>query len=138
MGQWLSKLFGQNRTHKIVVIGLENAGKTSLVYSLVLGKQVPTQPTLGSNVEEFHHDKLTFVAWDLGGQTFLRPAWSLFYNKSDVVLFVVDSTTMGDNGAKIGEELRRVFAHPELKHACVLVLANKQDLEDAQIGRAHV
>ena len=60
-------LFGTDSESKIVIVGLNNAGKTTILYKLHLGQVVLTQPTIGSNVEEVKHDNLTFTVWDLGG-----------------------------------------------------------------------
>ena len=133
MGVLMSKLWGMvggDRQYKTVVLGLNNAGKTSVLYSLLLGKLVPTQPTLGSNVEEFEYRNLKFVAWDLGGQELLRHSWSLFYANTDAVIVVIDSADP-EGFAAIKQELVKLLQHPDLEKACILVFANKQDLPDA-------
>ena len=133
MGLLMSKLWGLvggSREYKTVVLGLNNAGKTSVLYSLLLGKLVPTQPTLGSNVEEFTYRNLKFVAWDLGGQELLRASWALFYANTDAVIVVVDSSDPAGFPA-VKAEIKKLLAHPDLAEACVLVFANKQDLATA-------
>lgn len=133
MGVLFTKLWGLlggDRQYKTVVLGLNNAGKTSVLYSLLLGKLVPTQPTLGSNVEEFEYRNLKFVAWDLGGQELLRHSWSLFYAHTDAVIVVVDSTEP-DGFPVIKQELVKMLQHPDLERVCILIFANKQDLPDA-------
>ena len=62
-------LFGGQREVKVVMVGLGNAGKTTVLYKLHLGEVVSTQPTIGSNVEEIKHGKVNFQCWDLGGQS---------------------------------------------------------------------
>jgi ADP-ribosylation factor-like protein 5B len=133
MGVLFSKmwvLMAGSREYKTVVLGLNNAGKTSVLYSLLLGKLVPTQPTLGSNVEEFTYRNLKFVAWDLGGQELLRHSWALFYANTDAVIVVVDSADPAGFPA-IKQEVTKLLTHPDLANACILVYANKQDLDDA-------
>lgn len=68
--------------------------------------------------------------WDLGGQQALRPSWETYYQDTDAVVLVVDSTDRGRLGT-VREELFRLLAHENLRRASVLVLANKQDLADA-------
>jgi ADP-ribosylation factor-like protein 5B len=62
MGYFLStlwgKLAGRNKEFKIIIVGLHNAGKTTILYKLALGEVVVTQPTIGSNVEEVIHEKI--------------------------------------------------------------------------------
>jgi ADP-ribosylation factor-like protein 5B len=133
MGFLFSKMWGMmasDRQYKTIVLGLNNAGKTSVLYSILLGKLVPTQPTLGSNVEEFTYRNLKFVAWDLGGQELLRHSWSLFYANTDAVIVVVDSADPSGFPV-IRAEIGKLLQHPDLENACLLVFANKQDLEGA-------
>lgn len=77
---------------KIITVGLDNAGKTTIVYRLVLNDVVATIPTVGSNVEELVYKNLKFLVWDLGGQTVFRDTWSTYYTNTHAIIFVVDST----------------------------------------------
>ena len=119
-----------SRTYKIVVIGLNNAGKTSILYALQLNKFVETQPTIGGTVEELSHKNVNFLAWDLGGQEQLRESWSLYYQSTDAVIFVVDSSEP-QRFSIAKKELHKVLAAPELSKACILIFANKQDVQGA-------
>ena len=77
MGIALSKLWGvlfSGKNYKVVIVGLDNAGKTTTLYKLHLGDVVVTQPTIGSNVEHISHRNVHFEAWDLGDQDTLRPS----------------------------------------------------------------
>mmetsp|Transcript_99483 Transcript_99483/g.276835 ORF Transcript_99483/g.276835 Transcript_99483/m.276835 type:complete len:219 (+) Transcript_99483:116-772(+) len=132
MGIWASRLwrrvFGGDVECKIVIVGLNNAGKTTILYKLHLGQVVLTQPTIGSNVEEVKHDGLTFMVWDLGGQETLRASWSTYFEDTDAIVFVVDSNDQ-ENMVLAKMELFNVVLHEDLRHACLLVLANKQDIQ---------
>uniref|UniRef100_A0A7N2L2R9 ADP-ribosylation factor n=1 Tax=Quercus lobata TaxID=97700 RepID=A0A7N2L2R9_QUELO len=71
-----STLFG-NREARILVLGLDNAGKTTILYRLQMGEVVSTIPTIGFNVETVQYNNIKFQVWDLGGQTSIR--YSCFY-----------------------------------------------------------
>ncbi|MCO5552364.1 hypothetical protein L7F22_005875 [Adiantum nelumboides] len=118
------------KEYKIVVVGLDNAGKTTTLYKLHLGEVVVTQPTIGSNVEEVIFKNIRFEVWDLGGQDSLRPSWATYYRGTHAVLLVVDSTDRA-RIASVKDELFRLLQHDELQQAVVLVFANKQDLKGA-------
>lgn len=132
MGGLLSKLwrfaFGDpQRRFKITIIGLDNAGKTTALYRLLEGVVVNTQPTVGSNVETIERENVRLQCWDLAGQTPFRQGWTTFFNGTDAILFLVDSS----DRARIGEardELFRVIKDESTANCCILVLANKQDL----------
>lgn len=134
MGQLFSSLwnnlFGSGRELKIVMIGLDNAGKTTVLYRMSLGQTIETTATVGSNVEQLKHGNLTFEVWDLGGQANLRPSWSTYYTQTDCIILVVDSTDRGRVSIARGE-LTSLLGHEHLEGVPVLVIANKQDLRDA-------
>jgi small GTP-binding protein len=71
MGYFLSTLWkrvlGKDAEFKIIIVGLHNAGKTTILYKLSLGEVIVTQPTIGSNVEEVSHKNIKLQVWDLGG-----------------------------------------------------------------------
>lgn len=135
MGIWVSRLFrhvfGGEEECKICIVGLNNAGKTTVLYKLHLGQVVLTQPTIGSNVEEVKHDNLTFQVWDLGGQENLRATWATYFEGTDAIVFVVDSNDT-DTLILAKMELFNVVLQEDLKYACLLVLANKQDIQGAR------
>ena len=123
-------LFGGVKDVKVVIVGLNNAGKTTTLYQLHCGEVVATQPTIGSNVEEVTRGKVRFQCWDLGGQENLRSAWSTYYINSNAVVLVVDSSDRARMPA-VKTELAKLLAHADLAPAALLVLANKQDVQGA-------
>ncbi|KAK8803982.1 hypothetical protein JH06_0854 [Blastocystis sp. subtype 4] len=136
MGIWISKLFNQyfgNKEVRILVLGLDNAGKTSILYRMQLDEVVSTVPTIGFNVETLKYKNLTFQVWDLGGQTSIRPYWRCYFTNTDAVIFVVDSADIDRlNIAKA--ELAAILKEDELKGTSLLIFANKQDLPGALNG----
>jgi len=132
MGMLFSRLWQRLFKHsqyKICIVGLNNAGKTTVLFKLHLGEVVETQPTIGSNVEEVVHENVHFQVWDLGGQDSLRSAWSTYYVNTHAVIMVVDSTDR-KRIHLVKHELMKLLSHDDLKHAVVLIMANKQDSPD--------
>ncbi|XP_041737815.1 ADP-ribosylation factor-like protein 4D [Coregonus clupeaformis] len=120
----------------VVVIGLDSAGKTSLLYRLKLREFVETIPTKGFNTERIKvavgssRAATTFQVWDVGGQEKLRPLWKSYTRRTDGLVFVVDAAeTERIEEAKV--ELHRISRSAENQGVPVLVLANKQDLDSA-------
>ncbi|KAF7722852.1 ADP-ribosylation factor-like protein 5A [Apophysomyces ossiformis] len=113
-----SKLFSKAEV-KIVIVGLDNAGKTTILYKLLMNQVVTTTPTIGSNVEE-----------DVGGQESLRASWKTYYVNTKAVIMVIDSTDT--NRLHIAkQELHQMMENEQLRDASLLVFANKQDVKDA-------
>ena len=115
---------------KILMVGLDAAGKTTILYKLKLAEVVTTIPTIGFNVETVQYKNISFNVWDVGGQTKLRPFWKYYFEGIDGVIFVVDSNDK-DRMTEGKEELHRMISEDELKGVPVLVLANKQDIPGA-------
>eukprot|EP01087_Luapelamoeba_hula_P009831 TRINITY_DN2571_c0_g1_i1.p1 TRINITY_DN2571_c0_g1~~TRINITY_DN2571_c0_g1_i1.p1 ORF type:complete len:178 (+),score=27.93 TRINITY_DN2571_c0_g1_i1:117-650(+) len=115
---------------KIIIVGLNNAGKTTTLYKLLFNEVVATAPTIGSNVEEFVYKNIKFVMWDIGGQEAVRASWSTYYVNTHAVILVADSTDR-KNIQTVRDELDKMLVHENLRSAKILVFANKQDLKGA-------
>ncbi|XP_028558569.2 putative ADP-ribosylation factor-like protein 5C [Podarcis muralis] len=132
MGQIFAKLlsvFG-SREHKVIIIGLDNAGKTTILYQFLMNEVVHTSPTIGSNVEEIVLRKTHFLMWDIGGQETLRSTWHTYYSNTEFVILVIDSTDR-ERLTVSKEELYKMLAHEDLRNAAVLIYANKQDVKNS-------
>eukprot|EP00005_Dracoamoeba_jomungandri_P003402 CAMPEP_0174257942 /NCGR_PEP_ID=MMETSP0439-20130205/7036_1 /TAXON_ID=0 /ORGANISM="Stereomyxa ramosa, Strain Chinc5" /LENGTH=169 /DNA_ID=CAMNT_0015341257 /DNA_START=46 /DNA_END=552 /DNA_ORIENTATION=+ len=130
MGGILSKLGWGKKEMRILMVGLDAAGKTTVLYKLKLGELVTTIPTIGFNVETVQYKNLNFTIWDVGGQDKIRPLWRHYYQNTQGVIFVVDSNDRERIG-EAAEELQKMLREDELREAVLLVLANKQDLPNA-------
>lgn len=130
MGLIFAKLwsFFCNQEHKVIIVGLDNAGKTTILYQFLMNEVVHTSPTIGSNVEEIVVKKTHFLMWDIGGQESLRSSWNTYYSNTEFIILVVDSTDR-ERLAISKEELYRMLAHEDLRKAAVLIFANKQDMK---------
>eukprot|EP01111_Echinosteliopsis_oligospora_P001060 TRINITY_DN1139_c0_g1_i1.p1 TRINITY_DN1139_c0_g1~~TRINITY_DN1139_c0_g1_i1.p1 ORF type:complete len:179 (-),score=33.25 TRINITY_DN1139_c0_g1_i1:75-611(-) len=128
-GKFWNKFFNYAE-FKVVIVGLDNAGKTTTLYKLLLNEVVATTPTIGSNVEEFTYKNIRFLMWDLGGQEVLRSSWNTYYINSQAVILVIDSTDR-DRLSTVKEELFRILPNENLMNAIILIFANKQDIKGA-------
>ncbi|KAJ1625827.1 ADP-ribosylation factor [Pavlovales sp. CCMP2436] len=151
MGLSVSKLFGKlfgKKEVRILMVGLDAAGKTTILYKLKLGEIVTTIPTIGfsttnhraeahdacepadPDVETVEYKNIQFTVWDVGGQDKIRPLWRHYYQNTQGVIFVVDSNDR-DRVDEARDELHRMLNEDELREAIVLCFANKQDLPNA-------
>ena len=78
---------------KTLLLGLDAAGKTTILYKMKLGEVVSSVPTIGFNVETVEYKKIKFQTWDIGGQKKIRMLWRHYYQNTDCLIFVVDSST---------------------------------------------
>eukprot|EP00035_Acanthoeca_spectabilis_P020997 m.435767 g.435767 ORF g.435767 m.435767 type:complete len:178 (+) comp17889_c0_seq1:96-629(+) len=129
MGNILKKIFG-NKEMRVLMLGLDSAGKTTILYRLKLGQSVTTIPTVGFNVETVTYRNIKFNVWDVGGQDKIRPLWRHYYTGTQGLIFVVDcaDTERMDEARK---ELHKIVNDREMQSAIILVFANKQDLKGA-------
>jgi ADP-ribosylation factor related protein 1 len=151
--------------YSILLLGLDNAGKTTLleqIKSIYASHAAPhepnlrTVPTVGQNVSLIDLPDMYLRIWDVGGQHSLRGLWQSYYSSAHAIVFVVDSTDIGDGNishlassdqpttstpkpssddheGRLDEcklVLEDVLQHSEAEGVPVLVLANKQDRED--------
>lgn len=116
-----------SREMRILILGLDGAGKTTILYRLQVGEVVTTIPTIGFNVEQVTYKNLKFQVWDLGGQTSIRPYWRCYYSNTDAIIYVVDSADRDRIGIS-KDELLYMLREDELQNAILVVLANKQDM----------
>mmetsp|Transcript_4437 Transcript_4437/g.3667 ORF Transcript_4437/g.3667 Transcript_4437/m.3667 type:complete len:117 (+) Transcript_4437:85-435(+) len=94
MGSLLTRflsLFNPRKPTKLLMLGLDNAGKTTITQRLKLGKFIKTIPTIGFNVENIDHKNLRMMVWDIAGQEKVRPLWKVYFEKTNGLIFVVDS-----------------------------------------------
>ena len=125
MGKIMSKIFS-NKQMRILMLGLDAAGKTTILYKLKLNDNVNTIPTVGFNVESVVYKNVKFNVWDVGGQDKIRPLWRHYYTGTQGLIFVVDSADT-DRLDEARQELHKIINDREMKDSVILVFANKQD-----------
>lgn len=119
--------FPNSTEKKLLLLGLDAAGKTSLLYRLKLCETVHTIPTVGFNVESVAYKNLNFVIWDVGGQEGIRTLWTHYFQNSSAIIFIVDSADP-DRFSEARDELQRLGKEKTLKTVPLLVFANKCDM----------
>ncbi|EUC67455.1 GTP-binding ADP-ribosylation factor-like protein Arl2, putative [Rhizoctonia solani AG-3 Rhs1AP] len=129
----------KEREMRILFLGLDNAGKTTILKRLKGQDVMSTSPTLGFEISTITYGKYLLNIWDVGGQRTLRPYWRNYFEQTDVLVWVVDSgdrLRMDD----CREELHALLQEQRLAGATLLVFANKQDItgsmSDAEIKEA--
>ncbi|KAF3017539.1 ADP-ribosylation factor-like protein 8B [Neopestalotiopsis sp. 37M] len=114
----------------VTMIGLQNAGKTSLLRVLAGGEfTIDSIPTVGFNMKKVTRGHVTLKCWDLGGQPRFRPMWERYCRGVDAIVFIVDIADIQVLG-QAKDELHALMSHPSLEGIPLLVLGNKSDLPD--------
>jgi small GTP-binding protein len=130
MGNSFNKFFARfswKKDMRILMLGLDSAGKTTILYKLKLGEIITTIPTIGFNVETVEYKNLNFIVWDVGGQDKLRPLWKHYYQNTEALIYVIDSTDR-ERVSESCNELHKILSDHSLQNIPLLVFANKQDL----------
>ena len=126
MGSCLGK-----RSSNIIFLGLDGAGKTSILHWIKYGNTESVSSTIGFNVETIEPAKnVSFTVWDVHGGDKARPSWNRYFTGCDAIVFVID----GANQSRFDEakdELHRVLKSGEVAGLPLVVLVNKQDLPRA-------
>jgi len=115
-----------NGRMSILMVGLDAAGKTTILHKLAIGQIVTTTPISGFDVESVEF----ITSWDLGGQGKIRSLTSHYIRNTQAIIFVVDSNDR-ERISEARDELRRMSDEADLRDALLLVFANKQDLPNA-------
>ncbi|THH05485.1 hypothetical protein EW145_g4763 [Phellinidium pouzarii] len=113
---------------RVLFLGLDNAGKTTILKKLNGEDVMSVSPTLGFNIKTFIHSRYTLNIWDVGGQRTLRPYWRNYFEQTDAIVWVVDS---GDRlrMSDCKDELHKLLTEDRLTGASLLIFANKQDIQ---------
>ncbi|KRX04149.1 P-loop containing nucleoside triphosphate hydrolase [Pseudocohnilembus persalinus] len=127
---WVKSLFW-NKELELSIVGLQNAGKTTLVNTMATGKfEEDTIPTIGLNHRQLKKGKVSMKLYDLGGQPRFRESWEKYCRSADVIIFVVDSADMS-NLDTASTQLHQLISYPSLEGIPLLVLGNKNDLKES-------
>mmetsp|Transcript_23922 Transcript_23922/g.60936 ORF Transcript_23922/g.60936 Transcript_23922/m.60936 type:complete len:187 (-) Transcript_23922:304-864(-) len=126
----IKKVKRKEKEMRILMVGLDNAGKTTIVKRLN-GEDITTiSPTLGFNIKTMSFRGYKLNIWDVGGQKTLRPYWRNYFEKTDGLIWVVDSADLA-RLEDCKQELQALLQEERLVGATLLIFANKQDIPSA-------
>jgi ADP-ribosylation factor-like protein 3 len=130
----LRKLRRSEREVRILMLGLDNAGKTTALKKLSDEDITTIMPTQGFNVKSLLQDGFKLNLWDVGGQKTIRPYWRNYFEETDALIYVIDSADRR-RIEETGLELSLLLDEEKLAGVPVLIFANKQDLINAQTAK---
>lgn len=123
----LRKLKKTDKEARVLVLGLDNAGKTTILKKLSDEDISHIMPTQGFNIKSLEASGFKLNVWDIGGQKTIRPYWRNYYDSTDALVYVVDSAD-AERVEECKEELHSLMSEDKLQGVPLLVFANKQDL----------
>lgn len=128
---WLKRLgLIKTKEYRILIIGLDASGKTSMLYRLKLNENVIAIPTIGFNVETIDHKGISFTAWDVGGRDKIRPLIRHYFANTQAVCFLVDSNDR-ERMEEAKDYFYKVVNEDELRDCVFCIFCNKQDMPNA-------
>jgi len=117
----------EEKDMRILLLGLDNAGKTTILKSLASEDVSTITPTQGFNIKSVQTSGFRLNVWDIGGQRKIRPYWRNYFDNTDVLIYVIDSSD-AKRFEETEQELQELLTEEKLSGAPILVFANKQDL----------
>lgn len=113
---------------RALILGLDNAGKTTIVKKILDEDIDIISPTMGFQIKTITYNDFTLNVWDVGGQSTLRTFWGNYYDKTDIVLWVIDCLSLERLQESYKELQEKVILQDRLVGVYLLVLINKVDL----------
>lgn len=127
VGSLAAQMGGKTSTMRVVAIGLDGAGKSSII-NKANGVSTMAQPTVGFNVESVRYAKMDFAVNDVSGAGTTRALWRHQYKDVEAVVYVVDAANR-ERVKEATNELEQALKEMELKGKILLIYANKQDAQ---------
>ncbi|KAL0965463.1 hypothetical protein UPYG_G00281560 [Umbra pygmaea] len=115
---------------RLLLLGLDNAGKTTLLKHLASEDVSHITPTQGFNIKSVQSQGFKLNVWDIGGQRKIRPYWRNYFENTDILIYVIDSSDR-KRFEETGQELAELMEDEKLSMVPLLIFANKQDLVTA-------
>ncbi|KAG5378015.1 hypothetical protein IGI04_025857 [Brassica rapa subsp. trilocularis] len=126
----IRKIKKKEKEMRILMVGLDNSGKTTIVLKMNGEDTSVISPTLGFNIKTIIYQKYTLNIWDVGGQKTIRSYWRNYFEQTDGLVWVVDSSDLRRlDDCKM--ELDNLLKEERLAGSSLLILANKQDIQGA-------
>mmetsp|Transcript_45212 Transcript_45212/g.62867 ORF Transcript_45212/g.62867 Transcript_45212/m.62867 type:complete len:193 (+) Transcript_45212:112-690(+) len=126
----LSSLGLFKKSGTIIFLGLDNAGKTTLLRRLKDDRMVQHDPTIHAHMEELTLGNINIRAYDLGGHETVRKTWKSYFPKMDGIIYLVDAADR-DRFDESRKELNMLLETPEIAKVPIVILGNKIDKKDA-------
>ncbi|KAG5594456.1 hypothetical protein H5410_035688 [Solanum commersonii] len=126
----IRKIKRKEKEMRILMVGLDNSGKTTIVLKINGEDTSVISPTLGFNIKTITYQKYTLNIWDVGGQKTIRSYWRNYFEQTDGLVWVVDSSDL----RRLDDcryELHNLLKEERLSGASLLIFANKQDIQGA-------
>lgn len=127
---FLRKLKLKEKEMRILFLGLDNAGKSSVIKAFMGQSIDDLSPTLGFEIKAVECLGYRLNCWDVGGQSTIRAYWRNYFEATDGVVWVVDSTDR-ERMALCKQELDLILKQERLANSSLLIFANKQDVGGA-------
>ncbi|SBT43454.1 ADP-ribosylation-like factor, putative [Plasmodium ovale wallikeri] len=124
------KIKERHRNIRIIILGLDNAGKTTIVKRLLGDDIYKVHPTFGFTIESFNFNNYFINIWDVGGQKSIRHYWKNYYENIDGIIYVIDSTDIF-RIQLCSYELKKILKEERLFGCSLLILSNKNDIENS-------
>ncbi|KAG2393853.1 hypothetical protein C9374_003617 [Naegleria lovaniensis] len=129
---WFKSLFWKQEL-ELTLVGLQNAGKTTLVNTISFGQMnEDTIPTIGFNMRKVSKGGVEIKLWDIGGQSKFRNMWERYCRGVGAIVYVVDSASDEQTLEVAKKELHELVSKASLSTIPLLVLGNKNDLPNAR------
>ena len=126
----IKKTKAKEKELRILILGLDNAGKTTLLKKFLGEDITEIAPTLGFQIKTIEHNDFKLNFWDVGGQTTIRSYWRNYFEATDGLIWVVDSADkLRLEDCK--KELEKLLPQEKLAGATLLIFCNKQDVAGA-------
>eukprot|EP01018_Ginkgo_biloba_P010583 Gb_16514 [translate_table: standard] len=126
----IRKVKKKEKEMRILMVGLDNAGKTTIVMRINGEDTSNISPTLGFNIKTIEYKSYRLNIWDVGGQKTIRSYWRNYYEQTEGLVWVVDSSDLRRlDDCK--DELHNLLKEERLSGSSLLILANKQDIQGA-------
>lgn len=126
----MGSLMSKEKKMRVVILGADAAGKTTVLYQIKSGMKKETVPTIGFNMETVRIKNRKLTLWDIGGQDKLREYWKNYLSNVSILVYVVDASD-SERIEEARDALFFVLSNPGLDDCVLLVYANKQDMKNA-------
>ncbi|SBS86810.1 ADP-ribosylation factor, putative [Plasmodium ovale] len=124
------KIKERHRNIRIIILGLDNAGKTTIVKRLLGDDIYKVHPTFGFTIESLNFNNYFINIWDVGGQKSIRHYWKNYYENIDGIIYVIDSSDIF-RIQLCSYELKKILKEERLFGCSLLILSNKNDIENS-------